>query len=140
MPLVLYIKTKLYQIISSLGYNITDRAQGEETNTFPFLKLTLSNLQRDYFQNNFLYTIRYKLDIFSTYEGEKEILEIEESIAQHLKELYDIPGVTYIRESDCKILDDKSTGVVMKHGIISYTIKSAGGAKEINEQNSSTSS
>lgn len=133
------IKMKLYSIISSLGYSVVDRAQGKETDSFPCIRLKLSSLQRDFFENNFVYVLRYQVDIFSNYEGEKEILEIEQNIAQHLTELYEINGVSYVRESDFKILDDKSTSVVRKHGIISYTIKSAGGIKKEDDQSDKTS-
>lgn len=137
--LVENIKTKMYQIISSLGYEVIDRAQGKQLNHFPVIKIALAGLQRDYLKNSFMYRIRFKIDIFSSYEGEKEILDIEEKIADNLSRLYEIPGIVYIRESDCKIIDDKSTSVVRKHGIVSYTITSAGGTEE-NEQNNSASS
>lgn len=71
-----------------------------------------------------------KIDIFSNYDGEKEILEMEKEIFDKIPQLYEIDGITYIRESDFRIMDDKSTGVVRKHGIITYTILSAGMLEE----------
>ena len=44
----------------------------------------------------------------------KEVLEMEQAIFEKINKLYDIPEVTYVRESSFKIIDDKSTGTVKK--------------------------
>lgn len=74
------IKKKLFTILSvDLGYNVVDNP--ERNKTFPCVFLKLGNLTRDIFNNNaFRFSIKMKIDIFSNYDGEKEILEMEKAI------------------------------------------------------------
>lgn len=132
------IKTKFFDILSNeLGYNVVDNP--ERGNDFPCVLLKMGNTTRDLFHNNFRFQIKFKIDIFSNYDGEKEILEMEEAIFAAAQALYDVVGVTYVRQSDFRILDDKSTSVVRKHGIITYTIISTGMVEEVeDEQEDST--
>lgn len=132
------IKTKFFDILSNeLGYNVVDNP--ERGNDFPCVLLKMGNTTRDLFHNNFRFQIKFKIDIFSNYDGEKEILEMEEAIFAAAQALYDVVGVTYVRQSDFRILDDKSTSVVRKHGIITYTIVSTGMVEEVeDEQDDST--
>ena len=132
------IKTKFFDILSNeLGYNVVDNP--ERGNDFPCVLLKMGNTTRDLFHNNFRFQIKFKIDIFSNYDGEKEVLEMEEAIFAAAQALYDVVGVTYVRQSDFRILDDKSTSVVRKHGIITYTIVSTGMVEEVeDEQNDST--
>lgn len=132
------IKVKLFDILSKdLGYNVVDNPERGEN--FPCVFLKLGNTTRDIFRNNFRFQIKFKIDIFSNYDGEKEILEMEEAIFNATQALYDVVGVTYVRQSDFRILDDKSTSVMRKHGIITLSIVSTGMVEEVeDEQNSST--
>lgn len=125
------IKTQLYQILKEdLEYNVTDNPYGEETKSFPYVLITLSNTRRDKRKGAYFYAINYKIDIFSDYDGEKEILDMEQEIFDNIEKLYENDFVTYVRETGFRIMDDKSTGVLRKHGIINYTIYSAGGITE----------
>lgn len=128
--MVSQVKTQLYQILKDLNYNITDNPYGEEAKSFPYVLLTLSNTRRDKRKDAYLFSIKFKIDIFSDYNGEKEILDMEEEIFNNIDKLYENEFVTYVRESAFRIIDDKSTGVLRKHGIINYTIYSAGGIEE----------
>lgn len=132
------IKTKFFDILSNeLGYNVVDNP--ERGSDFPCVFLKMGNTTRDLFHNNFRFQIKFKIDIFSNYDGEKEILEMEEAIFAAAQALYDVIGVTYVRQSDFRILDDKSTSVVRKHGVITYTIVSTGMVEEVeDEQDDST--
>ena len=122
------LKTELYQILKEdLEYNVTDNPYGEEMKSFPCVLLTVSNTRRDKRKNTYLFSINFKIDIFSEYNGEKEILDMEEEIFDSIQKLYDNEYVTYLREAGFRIIDDKSTGVLRKHGIINYTIYSTGG-------------
>lgn len=119
------LKKRIYQILSSdLKYNIKDSSS--DSDVFPSLKLQLLGCMRDRYRNVFVNNIKFQIDIFSEYDGEKEILEIEEAIFNKMREVYDIPGVVYIQESDFRILDDKSLGYTLKHGIISYAFYTGG--------------
>lgn len=128
--MILEIKQKFFEILTStLGYSVYDNPQNDNT-TYPWIRFSLGNITRDTFQDNFVYSYHFYIDIFSNYDGEKEILEMEESIFEELQQLYEIEGVTYIRENSFKILDDKSLGPVRKHGAIKYTILCNGKIKE----------
>ena len=114
------IKDKLFEVLSSNYENqIVDNAAAVEEGKYPRIQIRLSTVTRDKYQGTFQYTIRYQIHIFSDYDGEKEILNMESEIFDALEQFYEIDGVTYVRESGFRILDDKSTGVFRKHGIIS---------------------
>ena len=121
------IKDKLFEVLSSNYKNqIVDNAAAVEEGDYPRIQIRLSTVTRDKYQGTFQYTIRYQVHIFSDYDGEKEILNMESEIFDALEQFYEIDGVTYVRESGFRILDDKSTGVFRKHGIISLTFYCTG--------------
>ena len=121
------IKDKLFEVLSSNYENqIVDNAAAVEEGEYPRIQIRLSTVTRDKYQGTFQYTIRYQVHIFSDYDGEKEILNMESEIFDMLEQFYEIDGVTYARESGFRILDDKSTGVFRKHGIISLTFYCTG--------------
>lgn len=121
------IKDKLFEVLSSNYENqIVDNAAAVEEGEYPRIQIRLSTVTRDKYQGTFQYTIRYQVHIFSDYDGEKEILNMESEIFDALEQFYKIDGVTYVRESGFRILDDKSTGVFRKHGIISLTFYCTG--------------
>lgn len=121
------IKDKLFEVLSSNYENqIVDNAAAVEEGEYPRIQIRLSTVTRDKYKGTFQYTIRYQVHIFSDYDGEKEILNMESEIFDALEQFYEIDGVTYVRESGFRILDDKSTGVFRKHGIISLTFYCTG--------------
>ena len=121
------IKDKLFEVLSSNYENqIVDNAAAVEEGDYPRIQIRLSTVTRDKYKGTFQYTIRYQVHIFSDYDGEKEILNMESEIFDMLEQFYEIDGVTYVRESGFRILDDKSTGVFRKHGIISLTFYCTG--------------
>ena len=134
------IKKQIYDILTKdLKYNVMDNPYDKKaTRTFPYCILNLQELTRDMFKTGYHYNFRYTIDIFSDYEGEAEILEMEQAIFEALQKLYDNNYVTYLRESGFRIMDDKSTGVVRKHGIITYSILCLGGIEVVNESEAST--
>ena len=117
-------------MVNDLGLNVADNPYTKQQNSFPFLIFKLSNIKKDSFQQNFTYQYTFIVDIFSNYDGEKEILEIEEKIFDALPALYEVPGVTYIRQHSCKILDDGAVGSRRKHGVITYYIFCNGTSQE----------
>lgn len=125
------IKTNFYNILANeLEYNVTDNPYNNEEKSFPCVFLTLQNTHRARLKDTYIYTIKFKIDIFSDYNGEKEILDMEQAIFEKSEKLYENSYVSYLEESAFRIIDDKSTGVLRKHGIISYTIYSTGGIAE----------
>lgn len=115
------VKTELYNLIKELGYNITDNGDFHED--FPWLMLKTSGATAFQTIDTAYTTIVFSLDIFSTYSGEKEILAIIDNITNHLNDLLKIDkSITYIQQTSTKILGDKATGPVRKHGIVNYSV------------------
>ena len=113
------LKTKFYSLLTELGYNVTDN--GDYVEKFPWLMLRTNGYKSAQAFNSELSSVLLVLDIFSSYAGEKEIIEIVENINQHLVDLRESdPDILYCYQKNVKILDDKSTGLVRKHGVVSY--------------------
>lgn len=113
------LKTQFYSLIKEKGYNITDTAEYKEK--FPWLMLRTNGYQIVDSFNMETSNATLVLDIFSQYSGEKEIIEIVENIHPILLELQNNnPNVLFAHQKSLKILDDKMTGPVRKHGIVVY--------------------
>ena len=112
------IKKEFYKLLKELGYYVTDN--GEYREEFPWLMIrTNGYLALDSFDLR-VSTITLTLDIFSTYQGEKEIIDIVENIGSNLNVLKENSEVLFCYQKSLKILDDKSTGPIRKHGVVSY--------------------
>lgn len=117
--MVINLKKKFYTLIHNLGYNITDN--GAYVENFPWLMLRLTNSQFLQSIDTSINRVVLTLDVFSTYAGEQEILEIGENIANHLQSFQnENPEILFAYQKMFKILDDKATGPVRKHGVINY--------------------
>lgn len=115
------IKTRLYELISELGYPVVDTAYSiDDKINYPFIRLNLLNVNREQYHNSYLYTYSFQIDIFTDYKGEKEAIDIEKLIFEKVNSLYTNNFVTYIRQRNFKLIDDKSSSVTKKHGIIIY--------------------
>lgn len=129
------IKTKLFNILSNKypDYQIIDNMSMAE-DRFPCLQIRLGGISRDRYRGNFRQTIRYQIHIFSDYDGEQEVLDIESEIFDALEQFYEIDGISYVR-ADFTLIDDKKTGPVRKHGIITVIFTCEGKQQEVeNEQ------
>lgn len=119
------IKEKFYSLIKSLGYNITDNAQYKEN--FPWIMIRTNGFT--HFKS---YDIKHErvllvLDIFSTYNGEKEIIEIIENINDNLEKLYENLNIIHMEQKDLIILNDKESGPTRKHGVATYSFVMSSG-------------
>ena len=121
MNIVSEIKEQFIRLIKNLGYNITDNVFYEEN--FPWLILKTDNYQTINSLDTIFENVVLRIDIFSNYAGEKEILDIVEDIRCHLDELrIENQYITQIFQSNLKIIDDKTKGPVNKHGIALYNV------------------
>lgn len=124
------LKSQFYSLIKKKGYNITDNAEYKQQ--FPWLMLRTNGYQNMNSFNTEISYITLVLDVFSQYNGEKEIIEIIEDIQSILLELQnEIPQILYAFQKSVKILDDKNTGVVRKHGVIVYEFLMGQGIEEV---------
>ena len=128
------VKKALYNILTQdLGYTVVDNST--EENDCPWIRLRTSNLYKQPFKDKeYSYNITYVLDIFSDYDGEHEILEIDEKIFEKMPKMYELDYITNISGSNLKIMDDKSTGVIKKHGIHSYTFSMTFKEREVEDE------
>ena len=114
------LKTDFYNMIAGLGFYITD-TRNFETGNSPWLMLRTNGYQRVHSLGLRTSKITLVLDIFSKYNGEKEIIVAVDKIADHIEEfLAEHPEVLFCHQKTLKILDDKTTGPVRKHGVLSY--------------------
>lgn len=113
------IKEKLYQQIKLAGFHISDSRNYD--GEFPVLLLRLQNVQKTRFQKLNYAVVDFTIDVFSKYNGEKEILDIEEKLFEIVSAIAEEePSAMGTTLQSCKILEDSSTGPVMKHGILTY--------------------
>ena len=123
------LKQQLVALLKKLGYNVGDGGQYEEH--FPWLIVRTSGHNRTDAYDIRMDQVSLTIDIFSNYPGEKEILEIIENIGNNIQELKtENEKVLNIVQHQCRIIGDKATGPVRKHGIITYTFTLAIGTKE----------
>lgn len=130
--MISYLKTQIKECIEELGYHVRDN--NTYSNTYPMITLRLSNANREQKNHVVLQKVVYVIDIFSTYNGEKEILDINDKINE---KLFMLPQrnkhITAMKQQNCLILDDKETGVVRKHGVLIYEFLLTSALGEVKE-------
>lgn len=109
------LKTQFVSILTQLGYDVADN--GVYRDTFPWLQAGISSIQNISNSHVKQKNVTIRVDVFSTYTGEKEILDILENIetAGHAAWV-DTPAIENWYLSRCQIMDDKETGPCRKHG------------------------
>lgn len=115
------IKTKFYEFLTSLEYNVSDNGTRRE-DEYPWLMLRLSDARVLKTKDMDMTDAHIIVDIFSTYNGEKEILDIVDNINRHIKILFnDNEAIHYAYMRSLRIIDDPETGPVRKHGIATFS-------------------
>ena len=113
------VKIQLLDLVKSLGYHITDNNRYEEN--FPWLMLRTQGRKFSFSKDIRFDSVSFVIDIFSTYPGEQEIMKITEDILNHLPALREANSqITYVALRSMHILDDKETGPVRKHGVLTF--------------------
>ena len=114
------IKTKFCEFLRSLDYNVSDN--GTHREEFPWLMLRVNDAKVLKTRDLDITDARLVIDIFSTYNGEKEILDIVDNINHHIKEFIgDFGFIQYAYMRSLRIIDDPETGPVRKHGIATFS-------------------
>lgn len=115
------IKTKLTQVLSPLVPDLRDNNPKQIKNTYTLFNI--SNGSTTPIKRGAKQAITYvTFDIFSTYNGEKEVIDIKNIIEEHIICLYDLDKVNYVQMSAFNILNEESP--IRKHGILTYRILS----------------
>lgn len=130
--MITQLKVQFKTILETLGYPIRDN--NTYNTTYPMITLRLSNTNYEERNGIALRKIVYVVDIFSTYNGEKEILDINDKINE---KLFILPQqnkhITAMKQQNCLILDDKETGIVRKHGVLTYEFLLTSALGEVEE-------
>lgn len=114
------LKTDFYGMITELGFNVSDN-RNFEIGGSPWLVLRTNGYERTRSLDLRTSKIILVLDIFSEYSGEREIIQAIDKIADNLEDfLTQHQEVIFCHQKTVKILDDKTTGPVRKHGVVSY--------------------
>lgn len=114
------LKTDFYAMLVELGLNVSDNRNFEEGES-PWIMLRTNGYQRVQSFGLSASKITLVLDIFSQYNGEREIIKVIDKVASNLESfILQYPEVLYCFQKTVKILDDKTTGPVRKHGVVSY--------------------
>lgn len=118
------IKERVYNALLGLGIKVIDNPYDRgNADSFPFIIFRTNSFTVKETNELTEETYVYLVDIYSEYEGEKEIYEIYNHILILLKELYEDPKVVRVLDNGIKIVDDKNLGPTLKHGILTFSIK-----------------
>lgn len=113
-------KKKFCQFLRSLEYNVDDNGNYREE--FPWLMLSVGGARVLKSNDLNMTEIQLKLDIFSTYTGEKEILAIIDNINSHIRAFMDENAeIQYVYMRSLRIIDDRETGPARKHGVAQFS-------------------
>ena len=114
------IKQKFCEFLRSLEYNVSDTGTYREE--FPWLKLRLNDAKVLKTKDLTMTDARLVVDIFSNYDGEKEILEIIDDINAHIRGfISENDFIQYAFMRSLRIIDDPETGPLTKHGIATFS-------------------
>ena len=117
--MITQLKVQIKELLETLGHPVRDT--NTYSTTYPMITLRLSNTNYEERNGIVLQKVVYVVDIFSAYNGEKEILDMNDQINQKLFILPDKnKHITAMKQQNCLILDDKETGIIRKHGVLTY--------------------
>lgn len=115
------IKAKLYSVLSSLVPDLRDNPPKEVKKTYVLYRI--SNGFDTSYKNGCEQSVTYlTFDIFSVYDGEKEVIEIKKKIKENISALYDLDEISYVTMSAFNIINEENP--VKKHGILTFRILS----------------
>lgn len=117
------IKQEVYNLLKAV-IDLNDTPLVVQKNpTYPYAMLRTLRQNKRNFKNFFENTWLLRVDIFSTYKGDKEISDLYTQIEQKMLDYRNNSQKILDVQTELLILDDKEQGPVTKHGVISITIK-----------------
>ena len=115
---MLEIKKAIYKAITDTQLQCFDYLPQIET--YPYAMLTTSNSKDNRYKNAKEKTLYFTIDIFSDYQGEKEICDYVDKIEKNIEELFSLGQVISIQVEQFRIIND--TNPILKHGVLIYKI------------------
>lgn len=115
------LKQVITSSLSSLVPNLTDTPPERPTKTYVLFGIS------DAFDVRFKTKVRQTniyitFNIFSAYDGEKEVLKIKDTIDKEMENLYSLDKISYFEMSGFNILSEEKP--LKKHGVLRYRILS----------------
>lgn len=119
---MLDMKEEVYKALSAIDFPIQDNPNGLSHSKCPYSIIRTIGCPKREYKNYFKVNWLLRVDVFSNYKGEAEILNYYNQVLDKLKQLrQQIKEITYITP-DITIMDEKELGPVNKHGVISINI------------------
>lgn len=115
------VKQAIYEAIKEYNLPLEDTPVMERKK-FPYGIFRTINVVRKRYKNYYKAQWLFKFDIFSTYKGEKECLEIFDDLEQRIFNRVMSDDRCTFCDINHDIMDDKEQGPVTKHGIITIVV------------------
>lgn len=117
---MLDVKQIVYNALSGLSVKITDNPDGKHKNCPYAILRTITTAPINY-KNFTKVTWLLRVDVFSTYKGEKEIKDYYNEVVKKIDLVRQEEKITYA-QSSLSIMDDKELGPITKHGVITISV------------------
>lgn len=115
------VKQAVYEAIKETNLPLEDTPVMNRKQ-FPYGIFRTVNVVRKRYKNYYKSQWLFKFDIFSTYKGEKECLEIFDDLEQRIfNRVMNDNRCTFV-DINHDLMDDKEQGPVTKHGIITIVV------------------
>lgn len=118
---MLDVKQIVYNALSSLSVKITDNPDGNGHKNCPYAILRIITTAPVNYKNFTKVTWLLRVDVFSTYKGEKEIKDYYNEVVKKIDLVRQEEKITYA-QSSLSIMDDKEIGPITKHGVITISV------------------
>ena len=118
---MLDVKQIVYNALSSLSIKITDNPDGNGHKNCPYAILRTITTAPINYKNFTKVTWLLRVDVFSTYKGEKEIKDYYNEVVKKIDLVRQEEKITYA-QSSLSIMDDKEIGPITKHGVITISV------------------
>lgn len=119
---MLDVKQIVYNALSSLSIKLTDNPDYETGHkNCPYAILRTITQAPVAYKNFSKVTWLLRVDVFSTYKGEKEIKDYYNEVVKKIDLVRQEEKITYA-QSSLSIMDDKEIGPITKHGVITISV------------------
>lgn len=118
---MLDVKQIVYNALSSLSVKLTDNPDGNGHKHCPYAILRTITTAPVKYKNFTKVTWLLRVDVFSTYKGEKEIKDYYNEVVKKIDLVRQEEKITYA-QSSLSIMDDKELGPITKHGVITISV------------------
>lgn len=116
------VKQYIYDALDGVNLTIDDNPNLERKD-FPYCLLRTLNVAETRYKNYNKSNQLFRIDIFSAYKGEKEVINIINDFSERIyNKLMQQEEIVYVYIS-YNLIDDKDQGPVMKHGILSINVE-----------------